>query len=227
MIGIVLAGHYSAAFLAKTAAPRTPLWLLVLAVQLVDVLWAGFVLLGVERVSIDSSLPSNPLVLEHMPYTHSLLGTVLWAGLAGLATQRWLRAARSGGLPASSSVAASAGWAVAAAVCSHWLLDVIVHRPDMTLFGAAPKLGLGLWNFPAPALALELGLLLASALACLRSGAIPAARRRGVFVLVGALAAVQVAMLLSPPALGPSGVAVSLLVLFALVAWGARRVEAA
>ena len=112
-------------------------------------------------------------------------------------------------------------------MASHWLLDVLVHRPDMTLLGAAPKLGLGLWNYPALALALELGLLLASALACLRSGAIPASRRRGVFVLVGALAAVQLATLLSPPALGPSGVAASLLVLVAAVTWGARRVERA
>jgi membrane-bound metal-dependent hydrolase YbcI (DUF457 family) len=215
----VLAGHYSAAFLAKAAAPRTPLWLLALAVQLVDVLFAGLVLAGVERMSLDASLPSNPLVLEHMPYTHSLLGTLVWAALAGFATYH---AARIRRLPASSSVAASTAVAVAAAVASHWLLDVLVHRPDMTLFGVPPKLGLGLWNFPAPALALELGLLVASAQACLRSGALPA---RGVFVLVGALAAVQLATLLSPPALGPNGVAASLLVLVAAVAWGARRVE--
>jgi len=209
----VLAGHYSAAFLAKAAAPRTPLWLLALAVQLVDVLFAGFVLAGVERMSLDPSLPSNPLVLEYMPFTHSLLGTLVWAGVAALAMRRWLGSAGA--------------VAVAAAVCSHWLLDVMVHRPDMTLWGAPPKLGLGLWNFPAPALALELGLLLASALACLRSGALPASRRRAVLVLVGALAAVQLATLLSPPALGPGGVAASLLVLVAAVAWGARRVERA
>jgi len=208
----VLAGHYSAAFLAKAAAPRTPLWLLALAVQLVDVMWAGFVLLGVERLQIDPSLPSNPLVLEYMPYTHSLLGTLVWAGLAGLAAKRWLGAR-------------SAAWAVAAAVASHWLLDVIVHRPDLTLWGAPPKLGLGIWNFPVPALALELGLVIASALGCLRVGAIPAVRRRGVFILIGALAAVQIETLLSRPALGPNGAAVTLLVLVALVAWCARRVE--
>src|SRR5258705_13822703 len=161
----MLAGHYSAAFLAKAAVPRTPLWLLALAVQLVDVLWAGFVLLGVERMQLDPSLPSNPLVLEYMPYTHSLLGTLVWAGLAALATQRWL---------GSRSVAL----AVAAAVASHWLLDVLVHRPDLTLWGAPPKLGLGIWNYPAPALALEPGLLLTAALACLRSGAIVAPRPR-------------------------------------------------
>ena len=211
MMRIVLAGHYSAAFLAKAAAPRTPLWLLALAVQLVDVGFAAFVLTGVERMSLDGSLPSNPLVLEHMPFTHSLLGTLVWAALAAFATRRWL----------GSSAAA---WAVGAAVTSHWLLDLMVHRPDLTLWGAPPKLGLGLWNFPAAALALELGLLVATALACVRSGALSA---RGVFVLVGALAAVQVATLLSPPALGPNGVAASLLVLVAAVAWGARRVERA
>lgn len=53
----------------------------------------------------------------------------------------------------------------------------------------------------------------------------PEARRRGVFVRIGALAAVQIETLLSRPALGPNGVAVTLLVLVALVALGARRVE--
>jgi hypothetical protein len=210
----VLAGHYSAAFLAKAAAPRTPLWLLALAVQLVDVLWAVLVLLGVERVEIDPSLPSNPLVLEYMPYTHSLVGTLVWAGLAGWAAKRWLGNA-------------AMAWAVAATVASHWLLDVIVHRPDMTLWGAEPKLGLGIWNHPAAALVLELGLLIGSALICLRVAAIGVSRRRAVCVLVGVLAAVQLVTTLSPPALGPAGVAATALVVFAFVAWGAHRVEAA
>ena len=210
----MLAGHYSAAFLAKTLAPRTPLWLLALAVQLVDVFWAGFVLLGVERVRLDPSLPSNPLVLEHMPYTHSLLGTLAFAALAGLGVQRWLGDAAS-------------AWAVAAAVASHWPLDVLVHRPDMTLFGGPPKLGLALWNFPVVALALELGLLAACAISCLRSGALPASRRRALVAFVAALAAVQLATTLAPPALGAAGVAGTALAFFALAAWGARRVEAA
>ena len=209
----MLAGHYSAAFLAKAAAPRTPLWLLALAVQLVDVLWAGFVLLGVERLRLDPSLPSNPLVLEHMPYTHSLAGTLVWAGLAALATKRWLGSR-------------TAAWAVAAAVASHWLLDWLVHRPDLTLWGVPPKHGLGLWNFPAPALALELGLLLGCATACLRGGALAPSSRRGVLALVAVLAALQLATTLAPPALGPSGVAVTALLTFGLVAFAAHRIEA-
>ena len=208
----MLAGHYSAAFLAKTAVPRTPLFVLALAVQLVDVLWAGLVLLGVERLRLDPSLPSNPLVLEYMPYTHSLIGTLLWAGIAGFAARRWL-----GGV--------AIAWAVAAAVASHWLLDVIVHRPDMTLWGGEPKLGLGIWNHPAAALVLELGLLIGAALVCLRSGAIPASRRRRVLAGVAVLAVLQLATTLAPPALGPSGVAWTALLTFGLVAFGARRLE--
>jgi membrane-bound metal-dependent hydrolase YbcI (DUF457 family) len=208
----MLAGHYSAAFLAKTAAPRTPLWVLALAVQLVDVLWAGFVLMGIERLRLDPTLPSNPLVLEHMPYTHSLLGTLLWAGVAGFAGWRVLGSA-------------AAAWAVSAAVASHWLLDVIVHRPDMTLWGAEPKLGLGIWNHPAAALALELGLLIGAAGVCLRSGSISASRRRAVLAGVAVLAVLQLATTLAPPALGPSGVAWTALLTFGLVAFGARRLE--
>jgi len=43
-------------------------------------------------------------------------------------------------------------------VLSHWLLDLLVHRPDLTLAGSPPKLGFGLWNYPAIEIPLELGL---------------------------------------------------------------------
>ena len=29
---------------------------------------------------------------------------------------------------------------------SHWVLDFAVHRPDLPLWPAGPKVGLGLWN---------------------------------------------------------------------------------
>jgi hypothetical protein len=38
-------------------------------------------------------------------------------------------------------------WLLFAAIISHWVLDVVSHRPDMPLVpGAGPLLGLGLWN---------------------------------------------------------------------------------
>src|SRR5689334_6249769 len=114
-------GHYGASFLGKAAAPRVPLWVLLLAAQLVDVAWAVFILLGIERFHLDPSLPSNPLVLEHMPYTHSLVGTVAWAALAA-------------GLVAASARFGDgrrAAVVTALVVASHWALDVLVHRADM------------------------------------------------------------------------------------------------
>jgi hypothetical protein len=37
-------------------------------------------------------------------------------------------------------------WVLGALVVSHWVLDFIVHRPDLPLWPGGPKVGLGLWN---------------------------------------------------------------------------------
>jgi hypothetical protein len=210
----VLAGHYSAAFIAKAADPSVPLWVLALAVQAVDIVWGLFVLTGVEHLRIDPSLPSNPLDLYDMPYTHSLLGTLVWAGLAFAISLRWLGRARSAVV-------------VAAAVASHWLLDWLVHRPDLTLYGVPPKLGLGLWNHPLPALALELALLAGSAWLCVRMNRLTGRALTRVLVFTGALIALQLALTASAPAFGPAGIAATGLLLYAAVAWGAARTEQA
>jgi hypothetical protein len=210
----VFVGHYSAAFLARGLAGRAPLWTLLLAAQLVDVLWAVFVLAGVERVRLDPSLPSNPLVLEHMPWTHSLLGTMLWAGLAFAAARRWLGPAR---------IAA----AVAAVVASHWFLDLVVHRPDLTLFGQPPKLGFALWNHPLAAFATEIALLAASVWFCVRreTGAGRAGRARRVVALGALLALVQASLLVTPLPTAVPALVISTLAFFLVVAWAGRRVE--
>ena len=46
-------------------------------------------------------------------------------------------------------------------VLSHWLLDLLVHVPDLTLAGSPPKFGFGLWNHPLIEMPLEIGLLFA------------------------------------------------------------------
>ena len=208
----MLAGHYSAAFLAKTIEPRLPLWGLAIAVQLVDVLWALFVLLGIEHLRVDPSLPSNPLDLYDMPYTHSLVGALAWAALAAgavfVARRAWLEAL-----------------VVGAAVASHWLLDWLVHRPDLLLWSGSAKHGLALWNLPAIGLALELLLLIASAGLWLRTRRVIGGERRRAVVLVSTLVAVQIVFTVGPPPLGPTAVVILALALFGAVAWGAWRVE--
>lgn len=44
---------------------------------------------------------------------------------------------------------------IAIGVVSHWVLDVVTHRPDMPLWLGGPKVGLGLWNSVSATLALE------------------------------------------------------------------------
>lgn len=73
-------GHYGMSFAAKRIAPTIPLWVLFVAVQLLDVFWAPLVLLGIEKVRIVPGITaSNPLDLYYMPYTHSLLAAGLWS----------------------------------------------------------------------------------------------------------------------------------------------------
>jgi hypothetical protein len=207
----VFVGHYSASFLGQTLAPRVPLWVFLLAAQLVDVAWALFILLGVERFHLDPSLASNPLVLEYMPYTHSLVGTVAWAGLAAAAV--WTRFGT-----------ARAATAVALVVCSHWLLDVLVHRSDMTLAGGT-RFGLALWNRPLLAYVLEIALLVGAAAFSLMQRRVDAAERRAVVRGVAVLVLLQTFTMLGPVPPSPTAMVLSVLATFVAVTWAAARAE--
>jgi hypothetical protein len=137
-------GHYGVSFAAKRFTPRTSLGTLFLAVQLLDVLFATFVLAGVEKLRIVPGFTQyNAYDLYYMPYSHSLVGALGWSIVAGLL------ALALGGQRAAL-------WIVAA-VFSHFMLDVPMHTPDMPIFGDnSPKIGLGLWQHRDIALAVEL-----------------------------------------------------------------------
>lgn len=142
-------GHWAPALIAAAASPRAPrLGTLFIAAQLVDWAFFGFLLLGIEHMRVTPGISAmNPMDLYHMPYTHSLLGSVAFA--AGFAALIWAAS--------RERLAAVIGGAV---VLSHWFLDLLVHVPDLTLAGSPPKLGLGLWNDPVVAMPLEIGLTL-------------------------------------------------------------------
>ena len=53
-------------------------------------------------------------------------------------------------------------------VLSHWVLDFIVHRPDLPLIPDRFKVGLGLWNFVLGTIALELAMFIAGLVLYLR-----------------------------------------------------------
>jgi hypothetical protein len=144
-------GHYSAAFAAAVHPKAPKLGTLFIAAQLVDIGFFTFVPLGIEHMRVVPGISvMNPMDLYDMPWTHSLIGALAWGiGFAILL-----------GLSARNRITTLIGGAV---VVSHWMLDLLVHIPDLTIAGGSPKLGLGLWNHPRIEMPLEIGLLLASA----------------------------------------------------------------
>ena len=154
-------GHFGVALAAKKAAPNTSLGTLILAAQFLDFLWPVFLLLGIEHVRIAFGFTRvSPLDFTHYPISHSLLMATLWATLFGGIYYSLRRSARS-------------AWVVGAAVLSHWILDFIVHRPDLQLRpGGAVRVGLGLWNSLPATIAVEVfffGAGLAIYLGCTRA----------------------------------------------------------
>jgi hypothetical protein len=153
----------------------------------------------------------NPMDLYDMPYTHSLVGGVAWAAALGIIVSVWMKNR-------------TAALIAAAVVLSHWFLDLLVHTKDMTISGTPPKLGFGLWNYPAIEMPLEIAMV---------GGAIwYYAKRTGgwrtpLVVLTAALLAVQAFNWFSPaPTEMSAEMPISALLAFGvmtgLAAWTAR-----
>ena len=142
-------GHFAVALAAKRAAPRASLGTLTLAALFLDALWPLFLLLGIERAEIAPG-PNSFLLLNfsYYPISHSLLMAIVWSALFKVlyyARTKYLRGAIWVGL----------------LVLSHWILDFIAHVPDLPLWPGGPKVGLGLWNYPAATIVVESAMFLA------------------------------------------------------------------
>jgi hypothetical protein len=210
-------GHYGVAFAAKPAAPVVPLWLYFVAVQWLDVVWSILVLLGIEKLRIIPGFTeANSLDLYYMPYTHGLLGALVLSLLFGAGSAAVI-AQRKATVFAITSTA----------VFSHWILDLVVHTPDLPLYGDRDKVGLGLWHHVVLSFPLELIVLIAGAL--IYSRAVPSAsvRGRNVFVsFIALLVILQIYANFGPPPASESAMAIMALgfyvVLAAMAAWVAR-----
>ena len=125
------AGHFGAGLALKARYPKAPTWGLLLGVGFLDVLFGPFVLLGWERVTITPGV-SPGFSLDYIDWSHSLLMSLVWAGLFGLC---FLRLGRSTAL------------VLAASVFSHFVLDLLMHPSDLALWpGSRIHLGFGLWR---------------------------------------------------------------------------------
>jgi len=133
-------GHLAIGLAGKKIEPKISLGTWMTAVMLADLLAFVFMIGGIERFRPVPGVATNRMLGE-IPYSHSLSMDAVWAGLLAAAFYLWRRHRRGALL-------------LFGAVLSHWVLDVISHRPDMPLApGVKPLLGLGLWNsIPATAI---------------------------------------------------------------------------
>jgi hypothetical protein len=205
-------GHYGPSFAGKAAQRAIPLWVAFVAVQWMDVLWAVFVLLGIEKVRIVPGLmPASALDLYYMPYTHSLPGALVCSVV--LSGAYALVARRPGAL------------VVGAASFSHWLLDLLVHRPDLPLWGDAHKVGFALWNYPRLEFGLE-ALSLFGGIVLLGLAARAGARRFRVLLAFGAvMLLVQLFDKLGPPPASAHAAAIGALVAYSVLAAAAHWLD--
>jgi hypothetical protein len=205
-------GHYGVSFAVKRADASIPLWILFVAVQLLDVVWAPLVLLGVEKVRIVAGITaSNPLDLYYMPYTHSLLAALAWSVGAFMLYHLAVPAAHRG-----------AALLVALAVFSHWVLDFFVHRPDLPLYDNTAKVGLGLWNLPVLAFGLEAAVLFGGLWLFVRTGE---TRSRGLVLFGLIMLAIQAYIFFGPPPVSDKAAAITALVAYAVFALVIRTLE--
>ena len=204
-------GHYALAFGAKRLAPDVSLGTLFLAAQFADLLWPTLLVFGLERVEID---PGNtlmtPLDFASYPYSHSLVMFLTWSVVFAVVYRIVTRSGRT----ATMAV-------LGALVFSHFVLDVITHRPDLPLtIAGGQKIGLGLWNHPGTTLAVESAMFIGGALIyTMVTRARDRVGRLALWSLIGFLTAIYFANLYGPPPPNPQAIAIAGHLQWLFVAW--------
>lgn len=176
----MFAGHFGIAAVIKSKTPELPLWTLLVSTQLIDILFIPFNLVGLEYMEPIGEGGYGSMMIYAF-YTHSLVGALFLSILTGgLAWKIWGK---------------KSGMIIGGITFSHWILDVIVHRPDMPILpgniGQLPLLGLGLWESFAVSFFLELLLIVLGAFFYFRyavQSSAPERRKKG--ILAGCVMAI-------------------------------------
>ena len=199
-------GHFAVGLLSKRDEKLPSLAMMFLAVQLLDLVWPILVLLGIESLSID---PGNTklthLSFDYYPYSHSLMGAFIWSLLLGT-FYFFFTKNRSGSL------------ILGGLVISHWILDLITHRPDLpfTPFSET-KVGLGLWNYPIAEIILELFIFGLGVWLYFKSSNFK--KRISFWILIAFLLVVHLMNLFGPPPPNTMAVAWSANLLWLIIIW--------
>ncbi|MFA6440092.1 MAG: hypothetical protein WCX28_12335 [Bacteriovoracaceae bacterium] len=203
-------GHFAVALAVKKVAPKISLATLFVAAQLVDLLWPVFLLLGWEHVRIDiGNTAVTPFDFYDYPITHSLVGVIGWSVLFG-------------GLYYSRKRLSRESAVVALVVFSHWVLDLLTHRPDLPLLdNTSMKFGLGLWNSMGGTIFTEVGIFVAGAYLYYRFTS--AKNKKGTYALASLLVfllVMHLGNLFGPPPPNVEMIAVAGNAMWLFVLWG-------
>ena len=143
--------HLGIGLVAKPIVPKAPLWILLVTSEALDLLCFGFVTIGMEKLAVtkmDLSQGLKVIIPGWIPWSHGLFTSIAWSLLFGVIAFLVYKDWKTGGM-------------IGLVVFSHWILDFIVHPPDLPiLFRGSPELGLGLWT-SGPGLVVSLFLDLA------------------------------------------------------------------
>ncbi len=212
----MFAGHYGVSYAVRPFEPRLPLWVWFIAVQWLDVVWSLLVFLGIERLNIVPGFTeANALDLYYMPYTHGLPGSIVLSLILGGVVALF-----------TSGKAVRTILLIAGASFSHWILDLIVHVPDLPLYDNTAKVGLGLWRHIVLSFPLELLVLGAGAWLYARSATFRGATGRYLYWgFVIFLGLVQVYANFGPPPTTPKSMGMIALSLYSVLALLAGLVE--
>jgi hypothetical protein len=216
----MFAGHVGAALAIGRTERRVNIGVFVAAALLLDLLLWLFVLLGWESVTIPDNFVATHQAEFVFPYSHGLVAGLVWSALAAAAM--WISCARL------TSARTRAAMLVAAAVSSHWLLDVLVHRPEMLLAGSESQaVGLGLWNSMPVALLVETAVVMVGVALFVVGSQLPRGRSAAIVLLSLIILGFTVAgMTVAPPPPSPLAMAgsslVTLVAVCALFAWFGR-----
>ncbi len=202
-------GHAAVGFASKAAAPKASLGWLFAAPFFLDLLWPVFLLLGIEKATIETG-PNAFLNLsfDSYPWSHSLAMAVVWGLVYGALAHFFTESAVVGRI-------------CALGVVSHWILDAIVHRPDLPLWpGSSILVGMGLWDSAAGTLAVEVPLFAAGVWLYVKATRPKdGAGRWALAALVAFLVVLYAGAAFGPPPPNMTAVAVATLALVVLVPW--------
>ena len=153
----MLVGHLGVGLIGKRVEPKISLGTWMLAALLADLIAFALVILGIEHFAAIPGVTHNRMIGRDIVYRHSLLMDIVWGALFGaayFARRNFRRGA----------------YLLFGVVLSHWVLDVVSHRPDMALAPGTPTVfGLGLWNSVPLTIIFEGGLWLLAIVVYLRA----------------------------------------------------------